>query len=307
MTQSSPAVDAYVFLSGRPPIPEFMGFIKTMAVDGRDIDQNTLVSEWRSANDRVRDLEQTESGVADNPPVAEIDLSAKPLLEEVLAQPAAQKAFGIVPSQWMTVELDRLVVYQKFINLRYVEELKAEVPTPLGAIELARFSAGLGLAKAEVQISQSALNAFALTSVSEDLRFLDVSLLKPSQVSGYVSPGTTIAMLAVAVGYGPNFITALRIGNRLVLHNGSHRAFALRDIGVTHVPCLVQNVSREDELELLGVPDLPTFADRYIKSVRPALLKDYFDPQLRKMVQVVRKHRLVQVQAVWNQGKVPAT
>jgi hypothetical protein len=307
MNQTTQPVDDFVFLSGRPPIPEFLNFIKTMAVDGRDIDQNVLVSEWRSANDRVRDLEQTEGGVADNPGVSETDQSAKPLLDGVLAQPAAQKAFGIVPSQWLTVELDRLVVYQKFINLRYVEELKAEAPNPLGAIDLARFSAGLGLAKAEVQISQSAPNAFAFTSMSEDLRFLDITLLNPSQVSGYVSQGTTIAMVAIAVGYGPNFITALKIGNRLVLHNGSHRAFALRDLGVTHVPCLVQNVSREDELELVGVPDLKTFADRYLKNPRPPLLKDYFDPRLRKVVRVVRKHRLVQVQAGWQEGKVPAT
>jgi hypothetical protein len=143
--------------------------------------------------------------------------------------------------------------------------------------------------------------------VSEDLRFLDVKLLKPSQISGYVAPGNPIAMVAVTVGYGPNFITALQIGSRLVLHNGSHRAYALRDLGVTHVPCLVQDVSREDELELAGVPDLKTFADRYLKSLRPPLLKDYFDPQLRKIVPVVRKHRLVQVQLNWQEGKVPAT
>jgi hypothetical protein len=307
MSQTFQPVDDFVFLSGRPPIPEFVSFLKTMAVDGRDIDQNVLVSEWRSANDRVRDLEQTEGGVADNPAVTDIDSSAMPLLEEALAQPAAQKTFGLLPSKWATVELDRLVVHQKFINLRYVEELKRAVANPLGPIELARFSAGLGLPRSEVRISQAGANVFAFTSASEDLRFLDVNLLDPSQVSGYVAPGSAIAIVALTVGYGPNFMTALQIGSRLVLHNGSHRAYALRDLGVTHVPCLVQGVSREDELELAGVPDVKTFPDRYLKSPRPALLKDYFDPRLRKIVPVVRKHRLVQVQLNWQEGKVPAT
>jgi hypothetical protein len=307
MGQTSLPADDFVFLSGRPPIPEFVSFIKTMAVDGRDIDQNVLVSEWRSANDRVRNLEQTEGGIPDNPAVTDIDPRVRALLEDVLAQPSAQKTFGMLPCKWVTVELDRLVVYQKFINLRYVEELKKEVPNPLGPFELARFSAGLGLPKSEVTVSQASANVFSFTSVSEDLRFLDVKLLKPSQVSEYVAPGNPIAMVAVTVGYGPNFITALQIGSRLVLHNGSHRAYALRDLGVTHVPCLVQDVSREDELELAGVPDLKTFADRYLKSLRPPLLKDYFDPQLRKIVPVVRKHRLVQVQLNWQEGKVPAT
>lgn len=307
MSPSSPHVDDFVFLRGRPPIPEFVNFIRTMAVNGQNIDQNALVSEWRLANDRIRELEQTEGGVADNPAVTDIDSSVRQLLDAALAQPGAQKTFGLVPSKWSIVELDRLVVYQKFINLRYVDELKRGVSdTPL-PIDLANFSAGFGLPNSKVRVSQSGTNTFAFTSVSEDLRFLDVNLLDTAKVTNYVAPGRPIALVAVAIGFGPNFITALKIENRLVLHNGSHRAYALRDLGVTHVPCLVQDVSREDELELVGVPDLKTFADRYLRNPRPALLKDYFDPRLRMMVPVVRKHRLVQVQVGWQEGKVPAT
>jgi hypothetical protein len=121
MSQTAPPIDEFVFLSGRPPIPEFIGFIKTMAVNARDIEQNALVSEWRSANDRVRDLEQTESGFAENPTATAIDLSARPLLEAALAQPAAQKVFGIVPSEWLTVELDRLVVPFCLVNCGWHE------------------------------------------------------------------------------------------------------------------------------------------------------------------------------------------
>jgi hypothetical protein len=278
-----------------------------MAANGHDIEQNALVHEWRSANDRVRELEQTEGGYADNPIVGPIDSSAISLVQAAMASPSAQKTFGALPSDWFTIELDRLVVYQKFINLRYVDELKGSVPRTLAPIELARFSAGMGLPQSDVRITQANMNAFAFTSESEDLRVLDVHLLDPSQVSNYVAQGNPVKLLAVVVGYSANFITALKIGNRLVLHNGSHRAYALRDLGVTHVPCLVQQVSREDELELVGVPDLKTFADRYLKSPRPSLLKDYFDPRLRKIVPVVRKHRLVQVQVGWQEGKVPAT
>jgi hypothetical protein len=306
MSQTSQPVDNFVFLSGRPPILEFVGFVKSMASDGRDLDHSALVSEWRSANDRVLELEQTERGIADNPNVGPISPNTSPLLQAALANPSAQKAFGALPSEWLTVELDRLVVYQKFINLRYVDELKSAAPQKLTPVELAQFSAGIGLPQSEVRISQANAHTYSFTSASEDLRVLDLQLLDPSQVSNYVAQGNPAKLLAVTVGYSSNFITALRIGNRLVLHNGSHRAYALRDLGVSHVPCLVQNVSREDELELVGVPDLKTFSDRYLKSSRPSMLKDYFDPRLRKLVPVVRKHRLVQVQVGWQEGKVPA-
>jgi hypothetical protein len=307
MSQSSQLVDDFVFLNGRPPISEFIGFIKVMALNGHDIDQHSLMSEWRAANDRVRELEQAERGLADNPVVGPVDPTAAPLLQAALDNPSAQKTFGAVPVEWCTVELDRLVVHQKFINLRYVGELKSVVPTTLNPIELARFSAGMGMPQSEVKVSQTNMNVFAFTSESEDLRVLDVHLLESSQVSNYVVSGIPVKVLTAVVGFSPNFITALKIGNRLILHNGSHRAFALRDLGITHVPCLVQHISREDELEMVGVPDLKTFPDRYLKSSRPSLLKDYFDPQLRKIVPVVRKHRLVQVQVAWQEGKVPAT
>lgn len=307
MSQTSQPVDDFVFLNGRPAIQEFIGFIKIMAANGHDIESNPLVHEWRSANDRVRELELAETGLADNPVVGPIDSSAAQLLQAALANPSAQKTFGAVPVEWCTVELDHLVVYQKFINLRYVGELKSVVPATLGSIELAQFAAGIGMPQSEVKVSQANMNVFAFTSASEDLRVLDVHLLEPSQVSSYVVPGNPVKVLTAVVGFSPNFITALKIGSRLILHNGSHRAFALRDLGVTHAPCLVQHISREDELEMVGVPDLKTFADRYLKSPRPSLLKDYFDPRLRKIVSVVRKHRLVQVQVGWQEGKVPAT
>lgn len=300
-------MDDYVFLIGRPPILEFIGFVKGMAVDGRELDDGVLAAEWRSANDRVRELEASEGGVVDNPTVGPVSEHIRPMLEAALADSSAKKTFSLFPSSWGTVELDRLIVYQKFINLRYVAELKQEAPTVWSPEHLAAYSTGSGVPKAGVRVSQSGPNIFAFTSPSEDLRFLDVARLDPSQVSGYVAPGSVAALVAVAVGFGPNFITVLRIGNRLILHNGSHRAYALRELGVTHVPCLVQHISRDDELELVGVPDLKANSDRYLKGSRPALLKDYFDLRLRKVVRVVRKHRLVQVQLGWQEGKVPPT
>src|SRR2546430_11202463 len=41
----------------------------------------------------------------------------------------------------------------------------------------------------------------------------------------------------------------------LILNNGSHRAYALRELGITRVPCIVQHVSCREELNVLACTD----------------------------------------------------
>src|SRR5712672_481548 len=80
------AIDDHVFLIGRPPVGEYLGFIRTMAIDGQERDQGILVEEWRRANDHVRRLERTEAGIADRvttmPLPPELDDRRRQLLGE---------------------------------------------------------------------------------------------------------------------------------------------------------------------------------------------------------------------------------
>ena len=73
------ASDPHVFLIGRPPIGELVGFIRTMAVDGQSVDLGSLTAEWRAANDQVLKLEKDEAGAADNPPFVALAESLRPL------------------------------------------------------------------------------------------------------------------------------------------------------------------------------------------------------------------------------------
>src|SRR3989442_364816 len=119
MDQIGVPYDEHVFLVGRPPIGELMGFIRTMAVNGQTADQGQLAQQWRAANDHVRELEQTEGGLADNPPLDEVPQNLKAPAKEVIESPIFQRAFRLVPTTVHMVELDRLVVFQKFINLEH--------------------------------------------------------------------------------------------------------------------------------------------------------------------------------------------
>ncbi len=114
------------------------------------------------------------------------------------------------------------------------------------------------------------------------------------------------ALIAVSVGFGSNFLNAIHVENRLILNNGSHRAFSLRHLGLTHVPCIVQDVSSREELKTIASSSLIRNLDLCLKHPRPPVLKDYFDPELRKVVPVPRRLRQVRIKFEIDEADVPA-
>lgn len=120
-------------------------------------------------------------------------------------------------------------------------------------------------------------------------------MFTPDQLVGHVPMGAVGGIVGILVGYGSNFLNAIQYGDRVLLHNGHHRAYALRELGITHAPCLLQTVTRRDELEAVAarrVSDDPRF---YFVAKRPPLLKDFFDPRIRKVVPVLPMSNLVEV------------
>ncbi len=300
------ASDPHVFLIGRPPIGELLGFIRTMAVDGQNIDLGDLTAEWRAANDHVLKLEKDEAGASDNPPVTALAEALGPLATAVITDPVYRRAYRFVPTDVAVIDLNRVVVFQKFINLSYINELKRRLgPTP-SPEAIFRFVLPLQPEQPQFQIMQNAQNMYTMVSTSTDFRFIEAQIMQPQNVPTFDSTGRPVAILGIAVGYGSNFLNVLHVENRLVLGNGSHRAYALRDLGITEIPCLVQRVTRREELDLVAAGDLANSPDRYLKFARPPMLRDYFDPALRKIVPVYRKNRVVRIQFVVEQTDIQA-
>ncbi len=131
-------------------------------------------------------------------------------------------------------------------------------------------------------------------------------MLDPDNITGRPHPGMLVGVLGLAVGFGTNLLNVIHAENRLVLNNGSHRAFALRQLGITHAPCLIQHVSSREELTLVGPSELKRFADRFLLHARPSVFKDYFDPRLRKTLLVRRQLRQVRVNFTVQESYLPA-
>src|SRR5437899_11154194 len=129
--------------------------------------------------------------------------------------------------------------------------------------------------------------------------------LHAGRIKDYPPPGDVVGVVGIAVGFGPNFMNAVYAENRLILNNGSHRAYALRKLGITHVPCIVQHVSSRDELDVVASSEVCSNPDLYLQRPRPMMLRDYFHPKLHKVMPVHRRSRQVTVRFEVEEQYVP--
>jgi len=287
--------DEHVFLIGRPPVGEFLGFIASQTLAGSDADISALMHEWRKANDHVRQLERSESGIAANPPTWDLPDQLAAAAEAVKADEIFKRCFGFVPTDIRMVDVDRLVVYQKSINLSYVRSIQARIESDPSMSNVFRMCLPIEREVPPARVQRVAQNGYVFMSSSNDLRFVEPILLKPQQVGAYLPYGPMLTVLGLVIGFSSNYVQAVAIENRLVLHNGSHRVYAFRELGIKQIPCVIQHATRRDELEVVGSQELQAHPDRFLKDPRPPLLKDYFDPELRKLVRVPRRSRQVKV------------
>ena len=300
------AVDENLYLIGRPTLKQFLRFVKSHAVDPPN--EGILTDEWQGANDFLRTLEKEEAGAADNPPITRLEVNSKNerLLSEFLKDPLVQNGFNTVPSEVAYVELDRLVVYQHHIDLTYVRLLERELGSSPSEEQIFRTCLLHDHPQPPVKWSRARGNKFIFMSPSNDMRFLGAMKLQAGNIRNYPPPGNLAGVVGLAVGFGSNFLNAIYSENRLILNNGSHRAYALREMGVTHVPCIIQHVSSREKLEVVAASVIADKPDNYLKNPRPSMLRDYFNPKLRKIMPVHRQLRQIIVKFEVEDAYVPA-
>jgi hypothetical protein len=298
--------DDLLYLLGRSTLKQFLRFVRNNAI--KPPGTAALIQEWQAAKERIIGLEKTEANCADNPAITpiKVDPKYKPLLTRLLKDPLIRNGFNIVPTEVAFIELDRLVVYQKHIDLTFVEQLKKQLTPVLTDEDLFRVCLPFDHPAPPVKWSRVDDNTYTFISPSDDIRFLGSMPLKGRHIKGYPHPGTLVGVVGLAVGFGSNFLNAFHIENRLILHNGSHRAYSLREMGYTHVPCIIQHVSTRDELDIVAPPPVRQDPDFYLKNQRPSMLKDYFNPHLRKVIRAHHKARQVTVRFSIEESQVPA-
>lgn len=283
-----------VWLLGQPHLPDYLAFVAKKVVGGEAIPPVRLVEEWRAANDRYYELAKREAGIADTIQCRALPKPLKPLEAAVRDHPWFKHSFNELPTRFAMVELDKLIVSQTHVELGH----HVGVAAGLGEDLEARFHFCIPTERhlPPVEIRRLGDNRWVFSSTSTDLRSRTPELIRGAALAGLGLDGPVAAVVGVSVGFGSNFMSAVRSGKRVVLQNGYHRAFALRRQGITHAPCIIEEVTRKDELLVGGDDEVNADPEFYFASARPPLLKDYFDPQIAKTLQVRRIETLVEVE-----------
>lgn len=284
-----------VWLLGQPPLNNYLHFVKELVIGGSSMARRALVDEWRAANDYYGELEETEAGLADQAGYAALDPAMLALADEVRADARFKRSFEALPNGFAMVELERLMVGHPYVSKHHTDRLAARVGALSGPEDLFRFCLPLDRNEAPVHVRKSGPRSFMFWSDSSDFRFQEAALLQPEQLQGFEPMGALGGVVGVMTGYGSNFLNVIRSDSRMLLHNGHHRAYTLIEAGITHAPCIVQTVTRLDELKLVAARHVSEDPAFYFAAKRPPLLKDFFDPRIRKVHRVHGMANIVEV------------
>jgi hypothetical protein len=275
-----------LWLLGQPHLADYLSFVKHKVIGGDQADPSALAEEWRAANDYYHELESVEAGLADTAEILPLDPVLGPLADALRDHAWYRTTFDTLPAEVAMVELDKLVVSQTHVANLF-SELRARSlgPTPEPQA-LFHFCLPLDRENPPVRIERLAADRWLFSSTSTDLRAHEPAPMNADQLAAFASFGPVSGGIGLLVGFGCNFMSVIRSDDRMVLHNGYHRACALRALGITHAPAIVQSVTRKDELRIAAneaVLEDPAF---YFLAARPPLLKDFFDPRIAKKLAV---------------------
>jgi hypothetical protein len=297
-TQADAKADAteLIWLLGQPQLSDYLSFVANKTVEGESRDPRALVEEWRRANDRYRALEDREAGIADTIALRSPPKRLRRRIAAIEENRWFRRSFDNLPTEILRVELDKLVVSQLHVERSAAfREVAALGPDPDDA-DLLRLCLPIDRSPPPVRVTRLSETRYLLASPSTDFRAHTARLVRDGAAGWSDDEGPLAAVFGIGLGFGSNFLSGVRSGDRVLLQNGYHRAFALSSAGVTHAWCAVETVTRKDELRLTATSEVMDDPEFYFAAKRPPLLKDFFDPRIAKPLQVRAIETIVEVE-----------
>jgi hypothetical protein len=284
-----------VWLLGQPHLGDYLDFVKGKAIGGADLDPRKLADEWRVANDVYAELETSEAGYADDTRRRPVGGALKPLVRRLEQNPWFRDSFDNLPYSVERVEIDRLVASQIHVERAFTKPFLARLAA-MSEEELFHFCLPVEKPQPPVAVTRLSGDRYVFTSPSTDFRSHSPRVLRPEELPNLTSSGPISAFVGIAVGFGSNFLSAVRSDTRICLQNGYHRTYALRCAGLEYAYCVVEDVTRKDELRLTADDTVTEDPEFYFASKRPPLIKDFFDRRLAKKMRVKPMQNHVEIE-----------
>lgn len=300
-----PNVNEHVFVAGRHSFESYRHFVQSRGTKEHRMDEHKLAQTWREMQQQAAEIDAREFGLADGPQFLPIPEEMSAVAEEAREKADPQRGSRARLAKWWLVEIDRCMVFQPWVDLDFVRDVQSALVLPVSPADHIAVSTGRLMTQPVVGALQRSDERFVFTSRSTDVRFLGATLLDPSAVQGGPRAGHATHVVAAFFGSGVNCLSAVHINNRLLLTNGTHRAYALRELGLTHVACLVTHVRSSAEKNRLLPPAVKEDEARYFGAERPPLFKDYFDPAVRKIVHTANSTILLKLRLKHSLNLIP--
>jgi len=285
--------------------PEVANYIRTQET-GEDRERvSEIMQAWTQLRPRVQALIATEAGLADSIELTPVPDDLTAIVEGYAKDPIFARQF-----QLQTVvafaEIDKLVAYQRQVNLDYVQRLSNRIGSNPSPEDLLRVCISPQREMEPIQHLELGLAAHSFSSPNSDIRFLGAFLkhdLTPEDLGFAQHGGVPAAAIIAFVGYGTPMVNGFKVGNRVILNNGFHRVVALRRLGVDRIPIVLQLVANP-QLELGS--ELGGLSQDYLtQHPRPALVKDFFEDGFTVTLRVRERIKLVNLGVQVGQQEVP--
>ena len=179
------------------------------------------------------------------------------------------------------VEIDNIIAPQREVLLEYVDQLTNNIPKNPSEEDLLKFCLIPEQQVPKPKPTRKSSKSWSFSSPSHDFRYLGSFLKKEinrDDVESTKVGGFPTHAIMLFMGYGVGCMNAFSVNGRVILHNGFHRAYALRKMGIKRIPLLLSKIGNADLDFPSDVRGLKK--DYLLKHPRPILIKDFFNDDL---------------------------
>ena len=283
------------YLPGIPTLSDFAKFVQRRTVAGRQVQEADIISQWGQIDDRYSVLAQDEKDLPDQIDITRLPDRLQPLIDKVMEDRYFVRCFDAIPVSFAMVELDKLIAVQEYVNLEHVARVSKRIPRKHTAEQLLNVCLPYEKSNGPVSLIQDDSKSFIFQSESTDFRAFPAELLEQQTVELLAANGPLSGVVALPVGFGPNYLSGIRYGRRVILNNGYHRAYTLRSLGITHAPMAIQVYSRAEEIAFIAGEKKTHYIEAAVEQARPPMFKDFFDPSLVVELLCPRVRRQIKV------------